>query len=535
MKTIKKILLLFAALLPIVSCNNKEEADGPAELKVDGISPDSENIVFEYGETKEWTVHTSNVASVQVSFPQGWKATADLSKLAVTAPEEADADYVKGGYVILSYTSTSGDVNKFAFPVGLVMPELTFDIKVEDVTSISAKFTVTPSDETMGYYFDITRKADFDSKNGDVADIVENVIKIYHQQQPGIPIEELLKIMIEYGTKEEEIDKFSPDTELVIFAIGLDESGQTYGTPAYEVFKTSPPGKPEDCKFEFEIKDLRATSFKSVVKPSDRSIRYWYSVEDFANWKGDQPVFADVKNTLKSYAEQNGMTIEDVVAGVTNLGILEEEWGDRDGIAPGTDYYIYAYAMDESGDPAGPMFKHKFTTRNDDLSMAEVKTSYQYFDGDALYEYDSQKYPNAQGKVLVQVAAGPANPYTVDWFITLAGSKYMDDVTYPDDATKNAMIQWGAPQGDNRQQFWIPDGFHPCTLLSFGLDEYGIDGLLKRELLDLKKEGAESPDKVAPMQTSMCGLPFMVDKVSVSRELSMKFQPVYVRASQMQF
>ncbi len=534
MKTIKKILLFFAAMLPVVSCNNKEEADKPAELTVEGLSSASEEVIFEYGEKKEWTLHTANVANVHVSFPEGWKASADLNSLVIEAPKESDAEFTRSGYVFLSYTSNSGEVGKLPIKVGLVKPNLTFEIEVSEISNISAKFKVVPSDKTMGYYFDITRKEDFDAKNGDVADIVETIIKNYHEQQPGIPFEELIKFMCEHGDVEEEVEGFPAGTELVVFAIGVDEIGETYGTPAHKAFTTLPPGKPEDCKFNFEVKKLLSTSFTTVVKPTDRSIRYWTNIADPREWKGDQATFVSVKETLKKYAEEKGKTMEEVVAGVTFTGVREDEWGEMDGITRDTDYYVYAYAMDENGDPQGDMYKHKFTTRSQDLSMAEMKTAWQYFDGDALYASDSQKYPNAKGKVLVQVAAQPANNYTVDWFITLGPGAMMDPVTYPDDATKQAMMQAGVFHGQNRQQFWV-DGFKECALLSFGLDEYGIDGLLKRESIKLTKEGVSPVDQVAPMKTSMSCLPFMVETVSVSRELRFAPKPVYIRASQMQF
>ena len=112
-------------------------------------------------------------------------------------------------------------------------------------------------------------------------------------------------------------------------------------------------------------------------------------------------MMVQVKEEAANYAAEMGMTLEQVIAGVTVAGPVAEYWWD---LEINTEYYLYAFAMDEQGNYLGDMYKEPFTTAMEDISDAELSVDYRYFDGDELYEYDPVTYATAQGKVIVRDA-----------------------------------------------------------------------------------------------------------------------------------
>lgn len=85
---------------------------------------------FYYGGVKEFDVQASNVETVEVNAPKGWKVNADASKLSVTAPARTEADAQTSGTVTLTPKSAKGNSGtSVSFGVNIVVnaPELSFD------------------------------------------------------------------------------------------------------------------------------------------------------------------------------------------------------------------------------------------------------------------------------------------------------------------------------------------------------------------------------------------------------------------------
>ena len=83
-----------------------------------------------------------------------------------------------------------------------------------------------------------------------------------------------------------------------------------------------------------------------------------------------------------------------------------------------------------------------------------------------------------------------------------------DPDVYPDAQTKSAMLQGGGQRNRTFSQFWI-DGWKTGTLLSYGVDAYGLDGTLYRKLVEMTKEGASPVSQVKdPSSTAAAGAMF---------------------------
>jgi hypothetical protein len=210
-----------------------------------------------------------------------------------------------------------------------------------------------------------------------------------------------------------------------------------------------------------------------------------------------------VKEEAAAYASQIGRSLEEVIAAVTIAGPVADYWYD---LEMDTNYYVYAFAMDKDGDYLGPCFKQAFKTAADDISDADLELDYRYFNGDDLYEMNPEKYPNAQGRVLIQVKATP-NAFAYDWAVIVGVGDMTDENLFPYDATINAILASGAAKyNQNLQQFWIE--WKPCTILAFAADYDGMNGPLHRILVEPTKDGASSIDELAPIDTQTAAYSF---------------------------
>lgn len=368
----------------------------------------------------------------------------------------------------------------------------TFELSCSDVTATSAMLSIVPSDDTVGYYFDVIPAEEYAAVGGNVTEWARDLILYYFQNYPMLPVEVILEGLLSYGADSDTVEGLEPDSKYYAYAIAIDSQGNPCSKPVVADFTTEAPGDPKDCGFDFKMERILSNSATIVVRPSDTSTRYWYSIEEVDGWQGDAAIPGLVKMTIDTYAQSAGMPVENVVKGVTFRGESSERWD----VMPNTSYYAYAFAVDAEGNicPDCMLYKERFKTPEYDISQAEVSLTYRYFDGDELYAANATKYPNARGKVLLQVEATP-NEEAADWLVAFGSGDMTDPSIYPDSQTIQAMLQGGGQRSRKVSQFWI-DGWKIGTLMSFGVDAYGLNGTLYRKLLDMKKEGASPVSQV---------------------------------------
>lgn len=361
-----------------------------------------------------------------------------------------------------------------------------FHIEVTDITSVSAKLSVTPEDPNITYYFDVCDKEDYEKYGAQY--VVENYFRSIQIQYPGVPLSKFLEAALSKGADSDEVSGLPADTEMVCYAIEVDSEGKCVGEASAIPFSTLPGGNPADCTFDISYSGLMSTELTVIVKPSDPSIRYWMGCYATSDWPGDITMPQAVKASLDEYSATYGKPIADVVRGVTftgNINIAES------GFTPNTSYYIYVYAMDENGNSAGPMFKQRFTTASYDYSEAQLSLSYRYFDGNEMAAAYPDKFGDAKGKVILQAVFTP-NETAESYAWALAKGDLTDETLYPETTTKNAVIQGGFLSVPVKN-LYVQYG--DATFLYFAADAYGIDGKLNRTLANITPEG------VSPVST----------------------------------
>ena len=538
MKNIFKFFLASAMTLAMVASCTKptpEPTPGPDdknEPKASFEFLDAPKVAeFKYAETKTFAVKYSEIESLNIEQPEGWTAILGDESLQVTAPSAENADAELSGEVSVAYSGADGVEYVESLSVAVVeeapTPDpITFELILSNVTTTTADLQVIPSDDTVGYYFDVCTEEDFNSVDGDVFYIVSEYMDYLKKAYPSFSLDNILDAMLSYGPDSDTVMGLPAGTTMCFYAIAIDRNGNPASDPEVLKFTTGEAGNPAECTFDIEISDIKGTTCLITIQPSDPSVRYWFAVTPVEGYPGDIPMMVEVKNEAANYAAEIGMSLEDVIAAVTLAGPVSDYWYD---LEMDTQYYVYAFAMDKHGDYAGPCFKKAFTTAADDISDADLELDYRYFDGDALYEMDPEKYPNAQGRVLLQVKAS-ANYFASDWAVAVAVGDMTDDTLFPYDATINAILASGAAKyNQTLQQFWTE--WRTCTILAFAADYDGYNGPLHRILVEPTKEGAASLDQLAPLSVQSPATELNIAKpVRVSFDGRMNNSPMAKRS-----
>ena len=358
-----------------------------------------------------------------------------------------------------------------------------FEIEVSNIATTSAWISVTPSDRATQYYFDLIPEEDYVALNGDVGAFFEEIIAYYKMMYPTIDISLFLQNMLSTGPAEDSVMGLKPGTTYYAYAVAVDSKGNAMDGWVVEPFTTLEGGNPAACTFDFTFGNIFSTEVEFTITPSDESVAYWYAVTAVEGYPGDVIMQNDVKSELESYASANGYTVAQVVDAATIRGTESTLWYE---LESDTSYYVYAYAMNEDGTAAGPVYKKQFTTTLYDISDAEISVVTRVFDGDELYASDAEKFSEAQGVAVVQIEATP-NSSAAYWLMMLAGGDMTDTTIYPDDTTINAMLEASSGFNKTVTHYYVPWG-STATLLYFAADSNMLYGPLTRQLLALSKD-----------------------------------------------
>lgn len=374
-----------------------------------------------------------------------------------------------------------------------------FTLSYSNLTNTSVTLSVVPSDNTVAYYYDIVTQEQLAESGGSIAAVVEGYISYLQQTYPTLSTENILEALLSKGADSDDLTGLPAETDFVFYAIAVDNEGKCYGQPTTTTFTTLEAGDPADCTFSIDYTNLTSDGVTVIVQPSDASVRYWMGISSVADYPGDYAITRSVKASIEEYAASNNMTVAQVVKGVTFMGNSTET---ESGLQADTDYYIYVYAMDETGASAGTVYKKKFTTTVTDPSAADVSLKYRYFNGDELYSLDPTTYANLQGKVYVQTVITP-NDEAANWALALAAGDLTDETTYPEESTKNAVLQGGTLNATNKN--FVAD-WRECTFLYFAADAAGVDGVLHRLLVTFDKANARPVTELDDQTTTASAL-----------------------------
>lgn len=122
--------------------------DAAVSLAIEGASA---GVSFVYGETKTLNATASNVATIQVSVPEGWSASADASagKVSITAPLRTAAGAATEGSVTFSPASARGNAGSpvnVAVSIRVEAPSISFSPMQLSHVDFGSENTITATE-----------------------------------------------------------------------------------------------------------------------------------------------------------------------------------------------------------------------------------------------------------------------------------------------------------------------------------------------------------------------------------------------------
>lgn len=225
--------------------------------------------------------------------------------------------------------------------------ELSFAFQVDEPTATSVAFTITPDDDALTYFAHYIRKSayvDDQTLKADDRALIEQLAA-----DEGISFTEALTQSLLRGEEQGEIEGLDPDTEYILYAYRMDESGAADGAVARREFRTQLPPEPE-VTFTFTTTNASYTSLTIATEASDPETLFCTDLMEavyFEQLGGNESAVLQYFTELAAYtASSYDMTVEELVQAMSVRGSDEYEYKD---LTQDTDYYAYAVIVDENG------------------------------------------------------------------------------------------------------------------------------------------------------------------------------------------
>ena len=403
------------------------------------IIPEDKELTFDYGGISVADLNTLPDDETFVNeylIPQ-FQATADANGMTL---EQFLAQYlVYGDQIGLTVQGLAAETDYYAYAVGISTtgemttefvkvqvtsePLSTFDATIEvDVNGPDATVTVTPADETIGWYPTV-----FIGQGHSNADMIasaqqgiESAIMTYGFF--GLSREQAVTTLTKYGQQSlpNELDATSDYTAA---AFSIDANGYITSNPAIKEFTTGEAAM-SDNQISQEITSNNGRKVEFTISTTNDDPYVFFTYQYTGTWTemSDQQII--------DYILEN----EDV-SWLTRYGSVSTY---VEGLRQQTEYITFAFGVD-GGVATTELFRFPFTTA--EATMNDLKFSYSYgpyYNGDeAAAKYPDQLSGAAGGVVL------PAQ-YQIDgeWY-GIWHDIYLGDLTdkseYPDEDVYQAL------------------------------------------------------------------------------------------------
>ena len=246
------------ALVIAASCTEKpiDQGEQPEEEKTSAkfeFVDAPKKAEFEFGQTKTFAVQYSDIVEFGIEQPEGWEAILEDDNLVVTAPAEDADSYDIEGDIEVKFAGEDGVesvaklkvvVNIPEEPVQPEKPAVTFELILSNVTTTTADLKVIPSDNTVGYYYDVCSEESFNRVNGDVYYLVSEYMDYLQKHYPSFSMSDILAAMLAYGPDSDTVSGLPAGTAMCFYAVAIDENGKQASEPAVMKFTTVEAGDP---------------------------------------------------------------------------------------------------------------------------------------------------------------------------------------------------------------------------------------------------------------------------------------------------
>lgn len=285
----KKHLLFFWALTVLLmpgvqSCDDSSEGgSAPAELTV---TPNPLTVGADGGPQElSCLVENPNGGSVRASSSGAtWIHSFDCSTEGkIFFYVDANPDYdLRTGEVIVTYE----DAESVRLVVEQQGAEPPIGIRIEELTTTSARVTWEPDDASMTYILGVAERSVIDSYASG-REMMEHDLEGFKADADswGMSLSEYLEFGVLYTGKQVfPKDGFKPGTEYCAYAYGMDANGEFTTGLVKEIFETVAM---TDCSFTIEPRDVTKNSVLLEVTPERNDVSYYVAYVERKAFEND--------------------------------------------------------------------------------------------------------------------------------------------------------------------------------------------------------------------------------------------------------
>lgn len=342
----KKHLLFFWALTVLLmpgvqSCDDSSEGgSAPAELTV---TPNPLTVGADGGPQElSCLVENPNGGSVRASSSGAtWIHSFDCSTEGkIFFYVDANPDYdLRTGEVIVTYE----DAESVRLVVEQQGAEPPIGIRIEELTTTSARVTWEPDDASMTYILGVAEKSVIDSYASG-REMMEHDLEGFKADADswGMSLSEYLEFGVLYTGKQVfPKDGFKPGTEYCAYAYGMDANGEFTTGLVKEIFETVAM---TDCSFTIEPRDVTKNSVLLEVTPERNDVSYYVAYVERKAFENDfhgsdSELMQATVAQIRSNMALTGATWSDFVhLGAKSFPVAS--------LLSGTDYYAFAFGLD---------------------------------------------------------------------------------------------------------------------------------------------------------------------------------------------
>ncbi|MCM1319803.1 MAG: hypothetical protein NC217_05425 [Muribaculaceae bacterium] len=260
--------------------------------------------------------------------------------------------------------------------------EGTIALNVTDITAMDARIQITPSNEEIRYFYDVTTKELVDEKGGVDAIAQEFVVEWFkyladfYEDTTWVDVMKLLTTtgnideMASALQEEGMLSNFYWNQNLVLYAVGFDNAGNIVTPTATFDFKTPDHGT-SDMTFDFqfvssEINEDYSSVFTATVDVYPSVTGQEYKVNYCADRIFDQYDESNEEDMFEYITYQfypSAATFDDAARLVFPDLYVKDVYGDNQ--------YYYVIAMGWDGGPSTPLYKYTFSVDSNGVSVVE--------------------------------------------------------------------------------------------------------------------------------------------------------------------
>ena len=242
-----------------------------------------------------------------------------------------------------------------------------FTVTLTSLHSGDVFLTIEPEDKDMTYWYQLQVKEDMPETDEEILASDMEYLQ-YIADYYGTSLTQLLADNLLKGDLDWRYQYLEPNTEYVLYAYGMNISGEALTAVNQLTFKTT---KVEqlDCEFDILVGDnITSNSFSITIIPSDDTVAYYYDV--FPAWMYEEYCLSDAANIpafmaeyIPALASENSVTVAYAVGAISNYGSIAHDFTLEDGIEANSSYFVFAVGIGADG------------TTTTEAEVIEVKTA----------------------------------------------------------------------------------------------------------------------------------------------------------------